>query len=155
MALLRIGIITLFSVIFLTSCFDYEDVDFKGVDNFGLEDRSGGNITIRLDLRVKNPNNYNIKIKKSSLDIYANGSNIGKTKMKNDIVIKKNKEDVYPLFLTLNEKDLMGSALGSLGSILTGSMKIRVKGKVKAKVYGIGKKFPIDEEQSVNLASMF
>jgi hypothetical protein len=140
MALLRIGLITLFSIVFLTSCFDYEDVEFKGVQNIGLEGRSGGNITVRIDMKVNNPNNYNIKIKKSSLD---------------DVVLKKNHQDVYPLYLTFSEKELKSSALASIGSLLTGRMKVRIKGNIKAKVYGIGKKFPIDVEEPVNLSSLF
>jgi len=155
MALLRIGIITLFSIVFLTSCFDYEDVEFKGVQNIGLEGRSGGNITVRIDMKVNNPNNYNIKIKKSSLDVFVNGSKIGKTKIKNDITLKKNRQDVYSLYLALNEKELKGSVLSSIGSLLRGSMKVRIKGNIKAKVYGFGKKFPIDVEEPVNLGSVF
>ena len=155
MALLRIGLITLFSVVFLTSCFDYEDVDFKGVQNIGLEDRSGGIITLRMDIKVNNPNSYNIKIKKSSLDVFVNGSKVGKTKMKNNIVLKKNHQDIYPMYLTLSEKELKSSALSSIGSLLTGKMKVRIKGEIKAKVYGIGKKVPIDLEESVNLGSLF
>lgn len=155
MALVKIGLITLFSIFFLTSCFDYEDVEFKGVKNFGVENRSDGNITVRIDLKVNNPNNYNIKIKKSSLDIFVNGAKIGKTKMKNNIVLKKNQQDEYPLYLTLSEKELKGSALSTIGSFLKGSMKVRIKGDIKAKVYGVGKKFPIDIEEPVNLRSIF
>jgi len=155
MALLKIGLITLFSTFFFTSCFDYEDVEFKGVQNFGIEDRSAGNITVRIELKVNNPNNYNIKIKKSSLDVFVNGAEVGKTKMKNNIVLKKNHQDVYPLYLTLSEKELKRSALSSIGSFLKGSMKVRIKGDIKAKVYGVGKKFPIDIEEPVNLRSIF
>ena len=155
MALLKIGLITLFSIFFLTSCFDYEDVEFKGVQNFGLENRSEGNITVRIDLKVNNPNNYNIKIKRSSLDIFVNGARVGKTKMKNNIVLKKNHQDVYPLYLTLSEKELKGSALSSIGSFLKGSMKLRLKGDIKTKVYGVGKKFRIDIEEPINLRSIF
>ena len=155
MALLKIGLTTLFSIFFLTSCFDYEDVEFKGVQNFGLDNRSEGNITVRIDLKVNNPNNYNIKIKRSSLDIFVNGARVGKTKMKNNIVLKKNLQDVYPLYLTLSEKELKGSALSSIGSFLKGSMKLRLKGDIKAKVYGVGKKFPIDIEEPINLRSIF
>lgn len=154
MSTLRFSFITLFSLFFLTSCFDYEDVDFKGVDNFSLVDKSADNITVRLDLRVKNPNNYNIKIKKSSLDIFINGNKAGKTKMKDDIVLKKGVEGVYPIYLKTNGKEIL-SSMGSLGSLLTGSLKVRIKGNVKAKVYGIGKKFPIDVEEPVSLGSMF
>ena len=155
MALLRIGLVILFSVFFLTSCFDYEDVEFKGVQNIGLDDRSGGTITVRIDMKVNNPNSYNIKINKSSLDVFVNGSKVGKTKMKNNIVLKKNHQDLYSLYLTLSEKELKRSALSSIGSLLTGRMKVRIKGEIKAKVYGIGKKFPIDVEEPVNLGSVF
>ena len=155
MGFLRIGIITLISFVFLTSCFDYEDVEFKGVQNVALEGRSEGNITLRIDMKVNNPNNYNLKIKKSSLDIFVNGVKIGKTKMKNNIVLKKNQQDEYPLYLTLSEKELKGSALSTIGSFLKGSMKVRIKGDIKAKVYGVGKKFPIDIEEPVNLRSIF
>lgn len=155
MTFLKTVLIVILSSVLFTSCFDYEDVDFKGVENFGLEEKSADNIVIRLDLRVKNPNNYNIKIKKSTLDIFVNGKKAGKTKMKNDIVLKKNEEGVYPIYLVTNGKELMSSTMGSLGSLLSGSMKVRIKGNVKAKVYGIGKKFPIDVEEPVNLSSMF
>ena len=155
MGFLRIGIITLISFVFLTSCFDYEDVEFRGVQNVGLEGRSEGNITLRIDMKVNNPNNYNIKIKKSALDVYVNGSKVGRTKMKNNIVLKKNYQKVYPLYLSLSEKELKSSALSTIGSFLKGSMKVRIKGDIKAKVYGVGKKFPIDIEEPVNLRSIF
>lgn len=155
MGFLRIGIITLISFVFLTSCFDYEDVEFKGVQNVGIEGRSEGNITLRIDMKVNNPNNYNIKIKKSALDVYVNGSKVGRTKMKNNIVLKKNYQEVYPLYLSLSEKELKSSALSTIGSFLKGSMKVRIKGDIKAKVYGVGKKFPIDIEEPVNFRSIF
>ncbi len=155
MGFLRIGIITLISFVFLTSCFDYEDVEFRGVQNVGLEGRSEGNITLRIDMKVNNPNNYNIKIKKSALDVYVNGSKVGRTKMKNNIVLKKNYQEVYPLYLSLSEKELKSSALSAIGSFLKGSMKVRIKGDIKAKVYGVGKKFPIDIEEPVNFRSIF
>lgn len=155
MGFLRIEIITLISFVFLTSCFDYEDVEFRGVQNVGLEGRSEGNITLRIDMKVNNPNNYNIKIKKSALDVYVNGSKVGRTKMKNNITLKKNYQEVYPLYLSLSEKELKSSALSTIGSFLKGSMKVRIKGDIKAKVYGVGKKFPIDIEEPVNFRSIF
>ena len=106
-------------------------------------------------MKVNNPNNYNIKIKKSALDVFVNGSKVGRTKMKNNIVLKKNHQDVYPLYLSLSEKELKSSALSSIGSFLKGSMKVRIKGDIKAKVYGVGKKFPIDIEEPVNFRSIF
>jgi len=135
----------------LQSCFEYEEVDFKGVENFKVEEQNGDKMVVRLDLRVFNPNKYNITIKKTNLDVLLNGKYIGKTSMKENIKIKKKKEDVYPVRLVMNKKDLMKGAMGSLGGLFGGSVKLGVKGNVKAKAYGIGKKFPVEFEQPVSL----
>ncbi len=153
MKLLKILLLLLVTIT-LNSCLEYEDVDFKGVQKFGLENRTAEQILIRLDIKVDNPNTYNITIKPSTLDIYINGKYAGKTKMKEKIVLKKKTTGVYPLYLQAKTKDIMGALTGSLGAMLSGRVKVRIKGKVKAKAYGIGKKFDLDEEQTVSLKGL-
>ncbi len=72
-------ILVLITIVSLSSCFEYEDVDFKGIQDFSLADRTKENILIRLDLKVNNPNTYNITIKPTTLDVFINGKNAGKT----------------------------------------------------------------------------
>ena len=144
-----------FTLLVLNSCFDYKDVEFKGMQGFNIEDRTDDAITIRVDMKVNNPNNYNIKVKKSTLDVYLNNKYVGKTKMKKSVVLKKKREGVYPVYLKTTGKDLMKSAMGSLGSLLSGQINLGVKGDVKAGAYGISKKFPIDVTQNVSLKGMF
>lgn len=147
-------ILVLITIVSLSSCFEYEDVDFKGIQDFSLADRTKENILIRLDLKVNNPNTYNITIKPTTLDVFINGKNAGKTKMKDKIVLKKNTTGVYPLYLQAKTKDIMGAMTGSFGSLLSGKIKIGVKGNVKAKAYGVGKKFYLNEEESVSLKGL-
>lgn len=144
-------ILIVITIISLSGCFEYEDVDFKGVQNFSLEERTKENVLIRLDLKVNNPNTYNITIKPTVLDVFVNGKSAGKTKMKDKIVLKKNTTGVYPLYLQAKTKDIMGAMTGSFGSLLSGKVKVGVKGNVKAKVYGVGKKFYLNEEETVSL----
>ena len=148
-------VIVILSVFTLTSCFDYEDVEFKGMEGFNIEERNENNLTVRLDMKVDNPNDYNITVKKSTLDIYLNGKYVGKTKMQNPIKLKKRKEGIYPVYLKTNGSDLMKVGLGSLGGLMGGNLKVRLKGDVKAKAYGIGKTFPIDVEEPVSLKGIF
>lgn len=148
----RIIIIASFISIFsLSSCFEYEDVKFNGVKDFKLTNNKEENLLIKLDLEVYNPNKYKITIKPAILDVYVNGKYAGKTKMKDKIVLEKQKKGIYPLYLKAKTKDILGALTGSLGSFLSGKINIGIKGKVKAKVYGIGKKFDLDEEQRVSL----
>lgn len=148
--LLRFSWVILIALLF-QSCFEYEDVDFKGMESYNVEEQNNDNILVRLDLRVNNPNKYNITIKKTKLDVSINGKKIGQTEMKNDIKLKKKTEAVYPVRLKMNRGDIMKGAMSSLGGLFGGSVKVGVKGNVKAKAYGIGKKFPLEFEQPVNL----
>ncbi len=153
MKLLNIATI-LALILLLSGCLEYEEVDFKGVQNFGIENRTSEQILIRLDIKVENPNTYNITIKPATLDISINGKYAGKTKMKEKIVLKKNTTGVYPLYLQAKTKDIMGALTGSLGAMLSGRVKVGIKGNVKAKAYGVGKKFYLNEEQTVSLKGL-
>ena len=141
-------------LLLLNGCFEYEEVDFKGVQDFKLENTSSEQLLIRLDLKVDNPNTYNITIKPATLDIFVNGKFAGKTKMKEKIVLKKKTTGVYPLYLQAKTKDIMGALSGSLGSFLSGKVKVGIKGDVKAKAYGVGKKFYLNEEETVSLKGL-
>jgi len=153
MKLLNI-VILLFLAALFSGCLEYEDVDFKGVQKFGVENRTSEQILIRLDIKVDNPNTYNITIKPATLDIYINGKYAGKTKMKEKIVLQKKTTGVYPLYLQAKTKDIMSALTGSLGAMLSGKVKVGIKGNVKAKAYGIGKKFYLNEEQTVSLKGL-
>ena len=85
------------------------------------------------------------------LDIYINGKYAGKTKMKDKIVLKKKTTGVYPFYLQAKTKDLMAAATSSLGTMLSGKVKLGIKGNIKAKAYGVGKKFYINEEETISL----
>jgi LEA14-like dessication related protein len=135
----------------LQGCFDYQDVDFKGVKNVSLLERTEDKLKIQVDVLVDNPNTFNIKVKKSTLDIYLNGKYVGKTSLDDKIVLKKNKEDVYFVVLNANTREIMKAAMGSIGGLLKGEATIGLKGKVKGSVYGITKSVDIDMAEKINL----
>ncbi|MCB9189570.1 MAG: LEA type 2 family protein [Flavobacteriales bacterium] len=135
-------------------CFDYEDVDFKGVQGVSVVERTDEVVKLQIDVKVDNPNNFKIKVKKSTLDIYINEKYIGKTSLDSKIVINKNSEEVYPIVLNADPKDLIKAAMGSLGGLLKGSVKVRLKGDVKGSVYGVTRKVPVDFEEEINLKDL-
>ena len=72
---------TLFLVLclLLPSCITYKEVEFKGVENVGVGKIKNNTIPISLGVRISNPNNFNIKIKKSYFDVYLEGQHLGKS----------------------------------------------------------------------------
>lgn len=135
----------------LQACFDYEEVHFRGVQDVSVLERTEDLIKLKVDVKVDNPNKFNIKVKKSTMSIYINDKYVGKTTLSDKIIIKKNTEDVYGVVLDASARDLLKAAMGSLGGLMKGDVKIRLTGDVKGSVYGVTKKVPVDVEENINL----
>ncbi len=142
---LFIGVCVLFS-----SCNVYQEVEYKGVENISFGKIKDGTIPIYLEVRVFNPNKYNIKIKKSFFDLYLNGKHLGKSSSSKDILIKKNKEDTYSILLKLKSSEITKSLFSSLGFLFGQQLSFEIKGEIVAKALGIKKKFNIDENQKIS-----
>jgi LEA14-like dessication related protein len=155
------GLVRIFKVfllvgmmISLQGCFDYEEVEFRGVQNVSVVERTDNVVKLQIDVRVDNPNKFNIKVKKSTLDIYINDKYVGKTHLDEKIVLKKKTDDVYGVVLRANPKDILKAAMGSLGGLLKGSVTVQLKGDVKGSVYGISKKVEVDVKEEINLKDL-
>ena len=137
------------AVIFLvSSCFDYDDIDFKGIDNFKMEKFEGQKISFSMDVILENPNSFSVRIKPSVVDVYLDDNLIGKTYLDQKVKIIKRKENSYfvPLHVELEDGLLMKLMKLSLKR----KVKLRLVGKIKGSIYGICKKVEIDESLEID-----
>lgn len=127
-----------------------------GVEGYNLDGVKSDYVDLAITVKINNPNNYNIRIKKTVLDLFIEKKKVGKAKMKNDIVLKKEANDEYTFVVQANYKELSNSVFSSLGSVLfKSSIKLGVKGKVKAKAFGlVGKKFDVDIEENISMKDL-
>jgi len=131
--------------ILLVSCMTYEDVEITRVVSTDIKKFSAKGIEVAVALQIKNPNNYKISITEADLNVFLNNNEIGKAVIKENIVIPKNSNDVHNFTITLKNADLKASAMGTmLGAALGGSMRLTVKGYIKAKAKMISKKVPVE-----------
>ena len=147
------NIIRLLSGIFIllsfSSCIEYKDVEFLGITDYSINKLDTEDVRITLFLKIKNPNTYNIKIKKSAFDLYLNGKKLGKAKMLDDIKLEKNRSQVHEVVFEGDIKKITQGIFSNLGVLFGGTAKLRVTGKIKAKAYGIGKKFDVDVTEKI------
>ncbi len=137
------------AIIFLvSSCFDYDDIDFKGIDNFKMEKFEGQKISFSMDVVLENPNSFSVKIKPSVVDVYLDDNLIGKTYLDQKVKIIKRKENSYfvPLHVELEDGLLMKLMKLSLKD----KVKLRLVGNIKGSIYGISKKVKIDESKEID-----
>ncbi len=150
-------LVYLLATIFLvSSCFEYDDVDFKGIENFKMGKFEGQKISFSMRVKLENPNKFSIKIKPSVVDVFIDDNLIGKTYLDQKIKIIKRKENSYfvPLHVELEDGILMKLMKYSMKD----KVKLRLVGKVKGSVYGISKKVSIDETKEIDpkqLTSIF
>lgn len=142
--------------LFFTSCFTYHEVDVLSVGEYRISNVTKDNVNVSINMEVNNPNGYNIRLKKTDLDLYVEGEKVGIATITEDVVLKKRTQEKYKLTFESNYKELSGSILGRLPSLLRKStIKVGLKGKVKAKAnWFLGKKFDLDVEESVNVAEL-
>jgi LEA14-like dessication related protein len=99
-----------------------------------------------LNVKIKNPNNYRLLIKKIDLDASLNKKLIGKINHTEKLSIPKKSENIYPIRLKADMTQLQ-KLVPSL--IFSGAALVNVKGKVKGKALLIPKTIDIDINQKV------
>jgi LEA14-like dessication related protein len=132
----------------LTSCLEFDDVKFKGIQNVKLPKFENNALVLDLTLKIENPNRYKIKIKPSELDVYIGGKKMGTVALDEKLVLKKRTEDTYSTQLQCKLED--GILLSLLKFATVKELSVGFKGKVKGSVLGFNKKVDIDEELSID-----
>lgn len=141
--------IAIFVLIFsLQGCFEFEDVDFKGIESVKLPKMDDKEILVDLSFKLENPNNFNIKLKPSQIDVFVADKKMGTVHLDKKIVFKKKKENVYSTQIKVKLED---GAFFSLFKLVTkDEIPVRFKGKIKGSVFGISKKIDIDQVKNVS-----
>ena len=122
-----------------------ELVSFKG---YKLTKMEGSSINFLVNGVISNPNWYPIKVKNSSLDILVDNKKLGEIQLNIKVKMKGRRENDLSIPLTLELES--GAMVKMMGWAIRDSVTIQVKGPVKAGVFCIYKKFPIDVKKSVS-----
>lgn len=133
--------------IMATSC-EFEEPEFSDFSNFHFDELNGKSVDFTFDVTVENPNAVGFKVKNGTIDITANGKNLGTVTLDEKIKVKRKSENKYTVPLTLNLSN------GGLFNIiqLAGSKEVEIKldGTIRGKVLGFGKNIPIHETRKID-----
>lgn len=149
-------LIALFGLFTISSCSLYEEVEMLGVEGYDFESVAGSSVKASIIFKINNPNFYSITMKQSDFKIFVDDEELGTAGMEEDLKILKKTQGNYTLGLLIQEKDIQNSLMPLLKKALfKKSVTFRVKGKAKAKVFGIfGKKIVINESKEVLVADL-
>lgn len=138
----------------LSSC-NVQDVEMVKVNGYNIGRDDNDKIKLTLNIRIDNPNNFKIKVKKTDLNLTVSGSNAGKISLEDKIILLKKTETDYDFVLIADSKQVSRAVIqAGIGIALSGKVNLNVKGWIKGKVCGIGKKIDIDEKQSLSIKDL-
>jgi LEA14-like dessication related protein len=141
-------------LLFLNACVNYKEVVYNGIQNVQLKKiDSKGKITIQVSVNVYNPNDYDIKIKPSKLNLLIASQSIGLVKSQESIVLLKNSTQTHSVDLEgqIKLKDNKNILQELIQVLIKNNFTLRVKGKLKISVKGLSVRLPIDETPKIKL----
>lgn len=145
-------VLSLVALVLLPGCLSYREVALRGVEDVQVErlDRQG--IALQVLATIENPNGYRIQVKDPDVDLYLDGTFIGKATLDSTITLDKRSTRTYTVPLHADLSTGGASALFLiLGAALKGEVLLGAKGSVVGKAFLLRKRFPFEVEQRIEL----
>jgi LEA14-like dessication related protein len=139
--------IYLFSFFLLLSCGPKKDIEFRRVLNVKIE-TEGNAPVINADIVFFNPNKTRSKLKQIEVDILVNEKKAGTVSQIMDQRIEGEAEFTVPIKVNLAVKEM--GIFDTIMNIFGGKKSfVRIVGKIKVKVHGVGVTVPVDHKEEI------
>ena len=122
------------------------------VTDVGIKNVSMKGIVVEVAMQIKNPNKYAISIVDSDLDLYVKGNKIGAAKIQEKVTLPKKSNKIHRFTINSTLKDVASGIFPLMMDVIANkSIDLQVKGDIKARAKGVGKRFPVDFKETVKL----
>ncbi len=125
------------------SCRTPKDFQFQQVQNFSIGAAGLKESKLTMDVKLYNPNNYKMKLKKADLDVYLNGSRLGKMNLSKKYLVPCNDTFCLPITVDVDMKNILANAVQLM---MNNEATVKLTGKVKAGRHGIYVPVPVNYE---------
>ena len=137
-------------ILAISSCRQPKDLVYQNVQNFKLKQAGLRQTEVSMDLRLFNPNNYGMKLKDADIDIYINGSKLGKMLVNDHFAVPGLDTFSMPVQLNVDLKNVLPNALQLL---LNSEVDIKLAGTLKAGRHGVYIRVPVNYEGKQDIRS--
>ena len=116
------------------------NVSFKGMENNA--------INLEVTVPIENPNSFKLKIKNADMKLTSNGTEIGRIKQINDLVIAGKSSKEYPVNVTVELTNLNGGLLSAM-RFFNSKTDLRMNGTVKVRSFIYAKTVKVEDYKLV------
>lgn len=136
-------------LLLLQGCRVYRDVEFKGVRETRFTSFNSNGVSCEFDVELYNPNPYTITLVRSDVDLFFEGTRLGKVELPESAVLEGEERTILKLACTAEPSSLPKLAGGAIGMVFKKDLIIEGKGTVTAKAFLITKTVPVEFTQRV------
>ncbi len=128
---MRYGVLYIFIVFLLASCYSYKDVSVSGIESFSIKKLDKKEMTAEIGVKVKNPNDFGFTIYSGKADIYFAKIKLGRAGLEKKVRIPAQSSGTYFLLLRVSfDKISMQDIINNFS--FNNLSKIKINGHIKA-----------------------
>jgi len=140
----------LFFLIFaFQGCRVYSDVEFKGVKETRFTSFNAQGVSCEFDVEVYNPNPYKITLMQSDVNLFLEGTRLGKVQLPESAVLHAENSTILKLTCTAEPSSVPKIVGGAIGLVFKKDVVIEGKGMVTAKASLVTKTVPVAFTQRI------
>jgi len=136
--------------IYLYAQYNYIKKICFGVKGFKIKNASPSNVSIGLDLEIKNLGNLDIAISKIRMSAFANNRFVADIDSSDLVNIKPKSSSFTNINIALNPKQFLSDSANILSSMNYKNIKLSFKGYVVVKKIGLSIRVPVDLSSSIS-----
>ncbi|MBI9067639.1 MAG: hypothetical protein JEZ09_10130 [Salinivirgaceae bacterium] len=138
-------------VLGLSSCSLIKPLEFKKVNNFKVDDGKGGGVRIFTNLTLYNPNAFSYSINSADIDVYIEGTHVGKLIIPNKISIESKADFTGDFYIDVAFPKVLLLGSNVLPKMKKGVFEVHMKGEVSSTFLFFNKNFKLDNKKKVQL----
>jgi LEA14-like dessication related protein len=134
--------------ILVTSCAPFELPEFISYEGFKMGKMDAKQVSFSFNVKLKNPNSYALKVKKSSLSLSIDAGKIGILNLEKTIKLPRKKETIVEIPMNLSLEK--GALMRMLTFSMQDSIRLNLEGDVRGGSLFFSKKFPLSFSKSIS-----
>lgn len=138
-------------VLLLTSC-AVTAPEMRGGETFNIDKIDGNTVKFKAGANIYNGNWFGIRVKPSDLELYLGDDYVGTVRLDKKVKLKRKSETAVNAELTANLEE--GAMMKAMRNAMSGSLSVRMKGKVKAGVFIFSKKLDFDQTKKIDASKL-
>ena len=132
----------------ISSCAPFELPEFISYEGFKMGKMDAKQVSFSLNVKLKNPNSYALKVKKTSLNLSVDDGKIGMLALEKTIKLPRKKETIVEIPMNLSLEK--GALMRMLTFSMQDSIRLNLEGDLLGGALFFTKKFPLSFSKSIS-----